>query len=450
MRRSGIEKAGFILSAAVLIFLYGYGTKAFGWFPVGFLDRAVTQAHRQLSPPLYLVPRVYEREGVQVVEPHAVQPGLTLISSRWVGTDWAPQLRLIDSSGETLHEWTVEPSRFQVGRGAHTAAGSVREFENRPLHGTYLYPDGDVLVNLDYEGTVRLDACSRVRWLISTGSHHSIARTEDGSFWIPGSSHDRRSATSSFPDGFPGLEQPVFLDRLLHVSPEGAVLDSFNVLDLLYENDLEYHIFKSKRFDDADISHLNDIEPLSDSLAADFPNFESGDLLVSLRHLDLVMIVDPETRRVRWHASHPFIEQHDPDFMAGGWIGVFDNNRDGTPRGSALGGSRILALTPRSDSVRKLFPTARSEPFHTDIMGKWQQLANGNLLLTEARAGRVVEVAPDGRTVWEWVSRAYDESLVPEVAEATRYPLTADDVATWPCSPNERDADSDGPEEDRP
>jgi hypothetical protein len=58
------------------------------------------------------------------------------------------------------------------------------------------------------------------------------------------------------------------------------------------------------------------------------------------------------------------------------------------------------------------------------------------MLLTEARAGRVVEVSPNGRTVWEWVQEPYSNSQVPVVSKGTRYNLTDADVADWPCSPN--------------
>lgn len=95
-----------------------------------------------------------------------------------------------------------------------------------------------------------------------------------------------------------------------------------------------------------------------------------------------------------WHPSH------DDDQLPSGWIGVFDNNRDGTFRGTALGGGRIVALQPHTDSTRILFPTAHSDTFYTEIMGKWQWLENGNILLTEARAGRVIEVDTAGRTIW--------------------------------------------------
>jgi hypothetical protein len=178
---------------------------------------------------------------------------------------------------------------------------------------------------------------------------------------------------------------------------------------------------------------MNDVEPLPSSMADTYPLFDAGDLLVSLRDLHLVFVFDPETRDVKWHAFGPFIRQHDPDFLGDGQIGVFDNNPDGTHRGTVLGGSRILVLAPPSDSVRVRFPTPRSDTFYTEAAGKWQQLANGNLLLTEAQAGRVVEVDSAGALVWEWI-RTPTRRRVPEILDGTRYDLTPADVAAWGCS----------------
>jgi uncharacterized protein YaiE (UPF0345 family) len=80
------------------------------------------------------------------------------------------------------------------------------------------------------------------------------------------------------------------------------------------------------------------------------------------------------------------------------------------------------------------FPTSRSAPLYTDALGQWQQFANGNMLLVESKAGRVVEVAPNGETVWEWVMRPYNNSKVSRVPGATRYDLTRNEVRAWLCS----------------
>ncbi|PSQ69065.1 MAG: hypothetical protein BRD31_06445, partial [Bacteroidetes bacterium QH_2_64_26] len=79
--------------------------------------------------------------------------------------------------------------------------------------------------------------------------------------------------------------------------------------------------------------------PLPSAMADEHPLFKSGDLVVSVKRLHLVFVFDPDSMTVKWHASDPFVAQHDPDFIGDGWIAVFDNQDDGTGRGSLLGGS---------------------------------------------------------------------------------------------------------------
>lgn len=429
-----IEKVGFVVSLVVLSLLYGYGAQVFGWFPNSILDRAMIQAQQVLSPPHFVAPRVYDRSGVRVLHPNRVEPGLTLITKHWKDLDWQQGIRLVDTDGNVVHEWRVDPARLFSGASVPDSR-QRRGLRDSGVHGVHLFPDGDILFNLDYEGAVRLDACGDVVWQLPESTHHSIERAGDGTFWIPGGSPDARRASPAHPDGHPGLIRPVYHDRILRVTADGDVLDQINVLDLLYENGLERHVVKARQVYAEDVTHLNDVEPLRESLADQYPLFEAGDLLVSLRNLDLVFVFDPDSRRVKWNASLPFIHQHDPDFMGDGWIGVFDNNRDFTDRGRMLSGSRVIALMPGTDSTRVLYPRSRSDSFYTETLGKWQQLDNGNLLLTEGRAGRILEVTADGRVVWEWIGERYEESQVAEVSEGTRYPLSQADAASWPCSP---------------
>lgn len=429
MRASGLERLAFLLALAFFAFLYGWGAGSLGWFPGPIVDAAVRHAYQLLRPP-YLAPRVYDRQGIRVVERSEVQPGATLLASMWPdGGDWTAGLRLVDADGRLLHEWRAPAAEiFSQTRPRGQRLGDTY------IHGAYLFENGDVLVDLELVGTARLDACSRVVWTLDQYTHHSIARDDHGDFWIPALDYWDDAATIAEHGEYPGLQPPLINNRLLKVSAGGEVLEDIPMLDVVYENGLERYLAKAGQVS-SDVLHVNDVEPLPDSLAPEYPSFEAGDLLVSIRNPSLVLVLDPETRNVKWYASDPFIRQHDPDFVGNGWIGVFDNNRDRTPRGTMLGGSRIVAVEPASDSLEILFPGPQSEPFYSDVMGKWQLLANRNLLLTEAEAGRAVEVAPDGHTVWEWIQEPYDDSRVPEVTEATRYPLSAEQIAAWPCGP---------------
>jgi len=439
MRSSTLAKTWFVLSVAVLSMAYGMAATQWGWFPSSFAERAWKQLYWGVQETsIHLLNyRVYERTGVRAVHPKRMQPGLTLVTSSWKEEgELDPELRLMNREGDVLHKWRVDrEALFPAGLSQR------RDPERTDIHGSYLLPSGDVLANLEYVGMVRLDACGEVQWRLTEGNHHSIARAQDGSFWVPAVSNEPRATSARFPDGFPGLDgKAVWVDRMLRVSEDGTIQQDLNVLDLLYRNGLQRYIPKvlGGRFPESDdvptdITHLNDIEPLSPSMADEYPQFEAGDLAVSLRSLSLVFVVDPDTKKVKWHASDPFIYQHDPDFLGDGRIGVFDNNSDLTERGSMLGGSRILALRPHTGTIDVRFPTQRSDPFYTALRGKWQPLDNGNMLLTESGAGRVVEVDSTGRTVWEWVHPSYDRS-VPWVTKASRHDLAPEEVASWPCS----------------
>lgn len=434
-------KVWFVLSIAVLSFGYGFASHAWGLFPKSYIDRAWQQFYsltlEQGGLNVFTGTPRYARQGVLNAWPEAIQPGLTLISSAWKGPDgWGPELRLIDRNGEVLHRWRVDrESLFEEG---FTPRGTASKAD---VNGAYLLQDGDIVINVEYRGMARLNSCGSIQWTLSEGNHHSIARADDGSFWVPGVSQEAQSKTDRYPNGFPGLKgKKIWVDRILHVSQDGRVLEEIDVPTLLYENGLERYIPKvlggplpDPQSLDTDITHLNDAEPLSAAMADEYPLFKAGDIVASLRSLSLVFVFDPETLKVKWHSSDPFIYQHDPDFIGDGWIGVFDNNYDFT-NGRMLGGSRIVAVQPHTDSVEVRFPTPQSDPLYTETQGRWQLLANGNMLLSESMAGRAVEVSPSGETVWEWIHRPMSESKIPRVTKASRHDLSREKVASWPCS----------------
>ena len=435
MRNLSPDRVVFCVSAALLTFLYGFATSARQWFPNDLLVQAWQQARavtgrddpgiRHFEKPL-----IHDFAGARVTDEAAMQPGLTFISSRTrVDSKWLPQLAMMDAHGNVLHQWPLDPSAvFADAEEGHPAHN--RDLEDVAVHGAHVLPNGDLVANLSMLAAIRIDACGEIQWVLPERAHHSLVPAEDGTYWMSGLAAPDEELE------FPGLGRPSMQNTIVHATGDGEVLDEINVLDLLYSGGLAHVVAQSHDFyldRKNDLTHLNDVEPLGEEMAADFPMFEPGDLLISLNGINLILVFDPETREIRWHYSGTLVRQHDPDFLAGGWIGVFNNRRDNTERGEILGGTQILAIKPGTDSTRVLFPTEASDVFYTDVLGKWQLLENGNVLLTEGVPGRLLEANAAGETVWEWVQATYD-GMVPHVQEGTRYDLTPEDVAAWSCS----------------
>ena len=153
---------------------------------------------------------------------------------------------------------------------------------------------------------------------------------------------------------------------------------------------------------EGDALHLNHVEALSPELAPAFPMFKAGDLLVSLRRLNLLMVIDPVTETVKWTQTGPWMRQHDPHFEASGKILVYDNrsieNYNHEAEGRPAMASRILEFDPRTEQTEVLYEGSREEPFYVFRMGKNQRLPNGNILVTEPDPGRAFELAPAARS----------------------------------------------------
>lgn len=99
--------------------------------------------------------------------------------------------------------------------------------------------------------------------------------------------------------------------------------------------------------------HLNKIDVLTSELAPLYPGFEAGDILVSLRELNLVVVARPSEERIIWWRTGLFSGQHDASFVEGG-IEIFDNNISSTPPQP-----RILRLDLDSWTVQSAFDLSR-------------------------------------------------------------------------------------------
>lgn len=438
----------FVASLAFLAMVYGFAAARLGWFPSALLGPAIDYAHWSLQSPdthrLYPArhdftgARSYDESGKTIaVTDAANEADVTLVTSHFQTADGVrPGVRVLDRRGEVLHEWLFDAKTLWPGTRSDPMAPAdpFQEF----AHGTFLFENGDVLINVEYHGLVRLDSKGAVVWKIDRRTHHAVHRDEDGNFWVPvlGFAEDLGVVVEKYL----GLWPPVHVEGALRISPAGEILEEHDFIAALVASEHKSLLWTTgpgapgRR---GDIVHLNDVEPLPKAIADQYPLFGAGDLVVSLCFLNAVFVYDRQTRAIKWLASGPWVRQHDPDFVGDGWISVFDNRWDESPAGQLLGGSRLVAVQPHTGAQKVLYAGSttgdgRRRPFYTSLGGKAQRLANGGWLLTETTAGRVFEVDAEGRIRWEWVQEHERAGMVCEVLEGTRYAIARTVAMAWP------------------
>jgi hypothetical protein len=361
-----------------------------------------------------LHPARYEGEGVVDYDPERAFPGVTLISGAWrEKNDWHLGVRLFGLDGEVLHKWQIDPKDvWEKSPHQDPYAGRYGKKTKTYIHGALLQPGGDIVFNLEFFGLVRLNSNSEVVWKVPLRTHHSVFQDSEGNFWVP-----RCKCRQARVPEYVGIKAPFYEEMILKVSREGVVKREISLFEVIFRSGYDglLHIRQG------DILHLNDIEVLSDQKAGAFDLFQSGDIMVSMRHINTVLVIDGKTERIKWSLTHPFLSQHDPDFTEDGYITVFDNHSDYAPGLYSQRGSRIVRIEPSTKKVETLYGWKENQHFFTEIGGIHQNLPNGNMLITESTPARVFEVTADGQVVWSWIAPRWKGDRVPETYDGLRY-----------------------------
>lgn len=303
----------------------------------------------------------------------------------------APEAVLIDADGRPLHRWRFDPARLwpDLDPARHPGLANYRR--------AYLLPRGGLLAIVEGVGVLKLDRDSRLVWAQRNGAHHAAERLPDGRILL-------LARTAHV---VPAIDpaRPILEDFVVELSADGRELRRVSLVEALLRS--EYADLARSPHPDlppgnrrnaeaGDVHHTNSLQ----WLAADHPGeprLRAGQVLVSSLHLSAVMALDLDERRVTWLLRGDFLAQHEARLLANGHLLLFDNH---TPER----GSRALELTLSGETVWQYPPPGGRERIYSSCCGSALRLPNGHTLIAITEAGRALEVTPDHRVVWEFLT----------------------------------------------
>ncbi|MEO1105315.1 MAG: arylsulfotransferase family protein, partial [Pseudomonadota bacterium] len=346
-------------------------------------------------------------------DPSAVPRGWRIL----VGTfDWEGSFShgavLISPEFEAIHFWPLDET--DIGEAK---AGPAHR---RVPHGFALLPDAAAVVAFDGGMSLqRIGHCGEAQWQIAGAYHHVVTLADDG-----------RHVWSIRDDVFEEVDvETGEVTRSVDVLDIIAANPQIDILEIrrLHHNDI---VNNSRDRDDPfmhDPFHFNDVEPLPHAIADAFPQFKPGDLMVSSRSLNLVMVFDPDSREVKWWRVGAWKRQHDPDWLPSGKIAVFDNqmNREW---------SRIVEIDPQTFEVDVTVDGERHD-FYTRIRGKHQILTGGGHLMVSSQQARAIELGANGEVALEFLNLNGDDKNLGYTLTDYMFVPEAAFKAPLPCEP---------------
>lgn len=336
-------------------------------------------------------------EGITTYLPEASSPGFNLVlQDRRV-----PTIR--DMNGHVVHSWpdVRATDRVRLGRDC-----------NLTVIGT-----DDRVKQLDWDGNLL-----RTYSLLDEADfpHHDLIQLENGNFLLLARSETTKE------------------EYLLEVDSNDRKVWEWRAKD-------HAGVFASWDLDAKHLPHINSIREIPQNrwFREGDARFRPGNILVSGRNLNTIFVIDKSDGSVVWQYSTGLDHPHEAVMLADGaehegMILLFNNGLENL---YDYRRTRVQIIDPQQEVPVWEY---RSEFFFSSAAGVAQQLAGGNILITSSRGGRIFEITPRGRTVWEWIP-----SYRPMRPERLAYDHCQRLAAIEPSSPVRVDPNHDQPYIDR-
>lgn len=398
-------------------------------FPVTARTAIYNLTGNRLFAPLLLKKAEVERAWWIRKFPFPQDDGYLLFSGLYA-QNTAASVRLIRiSDGKTvaswLPDWVYVLSKISPNRYGSIGLSNISAVN--PL----LLDDGSIVFSTG-NSSVRLPPCSRrPDWVLDETTHHSTALDSDGtSFWTP-------SIESRGFEGNAYLHTMARDDAIARISADGKMLYRLGFDKIFNSNDLEFLLFSGNNATDMndDPIHLNQIK----SAPHDTKYWKKGDLLISLRNPNTVLLFRPSENKVIWRQTGPWIHQHSADFINDHQISVFNNNSV-LRNNNAFVDANFLAPASINEVMVYDFDTNQiTQPFKSLLetarprsvtQGRARILPDGGLFLEETDNGRILRFSKD-KLLWSFVND-YDDKHIGVLAwssyltpEEARKPMEA-------------------------
>lgn len=305
-------------------------------------------------------------------------------------------------NNEVTYEWTL-PGNFE---------------EHYRLLNPVLFPNKDLCYSVaGYTGVTKIDSIGNLLWQQSgIISHHSLNQDVSGNIWMCASKSEKDGVVYDGAFIKKRATLPFIDDLIVQLDVnDGKILFKKSLTSILKENNLLYLLKKTNHLEDP--YHTNDVEPI----LVTSEHYQAGDVLISIRHLSLILHYRPSSNKVLETIEGPFSFQHDVDVKNDSVISIFNNNEifgvtdelglksSESPINIDVSNSNIVEYNFKTKNFKVFYDSLfNANNIYTGTEGLYQSF-NSNLVFIEQQNSGLLWVIKENEVLYKNVLESHIE-----------------------------------------
>ena len=160
-----------------------------------------------------------------------------------------------------------------------------------------------------------------------------------------------------------------------------------------------------------DPMHMNDVEEVVSNT-----NFtDKGNLLVSLGKQNMILLINPSTKKILWKLHDKLFHQHDVDVINDDEIALFNNNRIITNKDQVYKNNEISVYNFKTNELSSPYDKILNENDVRTVNQGLFEITEYGILIEEQNFGRYIFFEKNGKVIFEYLNKSEDNSDVYQV-----------------------------------
>ena len=192
----------------------------------------------------------------------------------------------------------------------------------------------------------------------------------------------------------------------------GKIIEEISVTQIMIDEGIHNHLFVGRiNLYADDPMHMNDVEEVVSNT-----NFtDKGNLLVSLGKQNMILLINPSTKKILWKLHDKLFHQHDVDVINDDEIALFNNNRIITNKDQVYKNNEISVYNFKTNELSSPYDKILNENDVRTVNQGLFEITEYGILIEEQNFGRYIFFEKNGKVIFEYLNKSEDNSDVYQV-----------------------------------